>query len=79
MMGMSTRSVPILAFLLIGIGIATILHAIFRAYLDTGGLSFMVGNGFQALGRNSLWFFSLLTELVGGFFLASIGIKIIKN
>lgn len=76
---MSARLEPILAFVLIAIGIAIILHAIFRAYLYTGGLSFTVENEFEALGHDSLWFFSLLTELVGGFFLASLGIKIIKN
>ena len=76
---MKTRLEPILAFTLIAIGIVVILHAIFCAYCYTGGLSFSVETEFEALGHNSMWFFSLLTELVGGFFLASIGTKIIKK
>lgn len=33
----------------------------------------------KALGHTSLWFLTLFTELVGGFFAASIGIMLLKK
>jgi hypothetical protein len=75
-----------LAFALIMTGVIVIILAIFQAYYSERELSVFGGTlkekgltNFESLGQNLMWFFTVLTELVGGFFLASIGMKIIKK
>jgi len=74
------------AFILTIIGISVIIFAIFQAYLAGEALTVsdmaLRDDGMaelEALSHNLLWFFPLLAELVGGFFLASIGMKILKG
>jgi len=74
------------AFTLIVIGALLITFAVFQAFLCEGELSALVEGlrktgmmEFEALGRSLLWLFTMLTELVGGFFMASLGMKLIKK
>jgi hypothetical protein len=75
-----------LAFTLIIIGVIVILFSVFHAYLCEKELA-LLGETlrekgltqFEALGHNLMWILMVLAELVGGFFLASIGMKIIKK
>jgi hypothetical protein len=74
------------AFALVMIGVITIILGIFQAYYSgkeltafSGTLPDMGATNFESLGSNLMWFFAILTELVGGFFLASIGMKILKK
>jgi hypothetical protein len=75
-----------LAFVLLMMGVMVIIVAIFQAYISERELSVfgeILGErgltNFESLGRSVMWLFTVLTELVGGFFLASIGMKIIKR
>jgi len=76
----------VLALILITIGVLLIVFGVFQAFFFERELS-VSGETLQeesvpelkALGHNSLWFLTLVTELVGGFFSASIGIMIIKK
>ena len=75
-----------LAPALIIIGIIVIVFAVFQGIFYDRELSVLGETprersalGLEALGPPLMWFFTLLTELVGGFFLATIGMKIIKK
>ena len=75
-----------LAFALLMTGVIVIILAIFQAYLSERELSVLGETlaergltNFESLGHSVMWLFTVLTELVGGFFLASIGMKIIKK
>jgi len=76
----------VLALILITIGVLLIVFGVFQAFFFERELS-VSGETLReesvpelkALGHNSLWFLTLVTELVGGFFSASIGIMIIKK
>ena len=75
-----------LAPALIIIGIIVIAFAVFQGLFYDRELSVLGETsresgtlGLEALGQPLMWFFTLLTELVGGFFLATIGIKILKK
>ncbi len=76
----------VLALILITTGVSLIVFGVFQAFFFERELS-VSGETLQeesvpelkALGHNSLWFLTLVTELVGGFFSASIGIMIIKK
>jgi hypothetical protein len=76
----------ILALILTIIGILLIVFGVFQAFFFERELS-VFGEAlheesmpeFKTLGHNSLWFLTVLTELVGGFFSALIGIMIIKK
>jgi hypothetical protein len=74
------------AFILTMVGISVIIFTILQAYLAQEELTVartaMRADGVTELGvlsHNLTWFFPLLSELVGGFFLASIGMKILKG
>jgi len=76
----------VLAPILITIGVVLIVFSVFQAFFFERELS---GFGetlqeesvpeLKALGHNSLWFLTLFTELLGGFFAALIGIMILKK
>jgi hypothetical protein len=80
------RLVQEFAFILTIIGILMIIFALFQACLageelTVSGMA-LRNDGvaeLETFSHNLMWFFSLLTELVGGFFLASIGMKILKR
>ena len=75
-----------LALTLIIIGVIVIIFSVFQAFLCEKELA-LLGETlreqgltkFEALGHNLTWILTVLAELVGGFFLASIGMKIIKK
>ena len=74
------------AFALLMIGVITIIFGIFQAYSSETELPAFSETprdkgvtNFDSLGQNLMWFFTILTQLVGGFFLASIGMKILKK
>lgn len=74
------------AFVLIVVGVVVIVFAVFQGFFYDKELSVVGGTvgakgvgEFEALRHSLMWFFTLLTELVGGFFLATIGTKIIKK
>jgi hypothetical protein len=76
----------VLALILITIGVLLMVFGIFQAFFFESELSVFgeplreeSPTEYRALGQNSLWFLTLFTELVGGFFSASIGIMIIKK
>ena len=76
----------VLAPVLVIIGVIVIVFAVFQGFFYNRELSVIgeppregSGLGLEALGHPLMWFFTLLTELVGGFFLATIGMKIIKK
>ena len=76
----------VLALILIIIGVLSIVFGVFQAFFFERELS-VFGETLReesmlelrALGHNSLWFLTLLIQLVGGFFSALIGIMIIKK
>lgn len=83
---MRTRFEIAAASLLITTGTAMILYAIFQGYFHTEELTVFVESTrkkgiveLEAPGYHFAWLFTLLTELIGGFFLASIGTKMIKK
>jgi len=85
-MKLKMRFERVLALILITIGVLLIVFGVFQAFffereLSVFGETLREENTteYKALGHNSLWFLTLLTELVGGFFSASIGIMIIKK
>lgn len=85
-MKLTNQSERTLAFILVIIGVIVIISSVFHAYLCEKELALLgeVLSGkslteFEALGHNLMWILTVLAELVGGFFLASIGMKIIKK
>lgn len=85
-MKLTTQSERTLAFILVIIGVIVIIFSVFHAYLCEKELA-LLGEilrekgltEFEALSHNLMWIITVLAELVGGFFLASIGMKIIKK
>ena len=85
-MKLTTQSERTLAFTLVIIGVIVIIFSVFHAYLCEKELA-LFGEAlrekgltqFEALSHNLMWIITVLAELVGGFFLASIGMKIIKK
>ena len=74
------------ACILIAVGVAVIFLAVFQAYVYEKELSVFgetlgeVGIGkVETLGGYLMWLLTLLAQLLGGFFLASIGMKVIKK
>ncbi|UCC33420.1 MAG: hypothetical protein JSW53_06575 [Candidatus Bathyarchaeota archaeon] len=85
-MKLSIQSEKTLALVLIIIGTALILFSLFQAFLGERELSLfgetLTEKGFtnfESLGHNLMWLLTVLIEFVGGFFLASIGLKTIKQ
>jgi len=85
-MKLTTQSERTLAFTLVIIGVIVIIFSVFHAYLCEKELAHLgetlTEKGltkFEALSHNLTWILTVLAELVGGFFLASIGMKIIKK
>ena len=84
---MKMRFERVLALIMIAIGVLLIVFGVFQAFLFERELSVFgetlrekeSPTEYKALGHNSLWFLTLFTALVGGFFSASIGIMIIKK
>jgi len=85
-MKLTTQSERTLAFILVIIGVIVIISSVFQAFLCEKELA-LFGEAlreeglteFEALSHNLMWIITVLAELVGGFFLASIGMKIIKK
>ncbi|MDH5461898.1 MAG: hypothetical protein OEZ29_07830 [Candidatus Bathyarchaeota archaeon] len=85
-MKLTTQSERTLAFILVIIGVIAIIFSVFHAFLCEKELA-LFGETlrekglteFEALSHNLMWIITVLAELVGGFFLASIGMKIIKK
>jgi hypothetical protein len=76
----------VLALILITIGVSLIVFGVFQAFFFESELPVFgeplreeSPTEYKALGQNSLWFLTLVTELVGGFFSASIGLMIIRK
>jgi len=85
-MKLTIQSERTLAFILVIIGVIVIIFSVFQVFLCETELA-LFGEAlrekgltkFEALGHNLTWILTVLAELVGGFFLASIGMKIIKK
>lgn len=72
----------VFAFVLIFIGVIVILHGVYRALVDVDQFSSLIGTEItqvEAYVQTLTWFFGLLIEILGGFFLALIGTRIIKK
>jgi len=72
----------VFSFIFILIGIVVIFVAIFQAFLGIEHISELMRielTDTEALIEVFGWFFSLLIEILGGFFLASIGVKVFKK
>jgi len=72
----------VFSFIFILMGIIVIFVAIFQAFLGIEHISELMGielTDTEALIEVFGWFFSLLIEILGGYFLASIGLKIFKK
>jgi hypothetical protein len=85
-MKLTIQSERALAFILVIIGVIVIIFSVFQAFLCEKELA-LFGEAlrekglteFEALSHNLMWIITVLAELVGGFFLASIGMKTIKK
>lgn len=62
------------AFILMVIGVIVILHGIYRALVDLEDIS-----NVKTYVETFTWFVSLAIEIVGGFFLALIGTRVLKK
>jgi hypothetical protein len=72
----------IFASILIIIGVIPILHSIFQAVIGIGAIMDLIGTEItelQAFIETLGWFFALLIEALGGFFLSFLGVKIAKK
>jgi hypothetical protein len=82
--GMELKVEPkhIFGAILVTIGIVVILISVFQAFFGSENILSLMGtelNETEAFVKVFAWFFSLLIECVGGYFVASIGMKIIKK
>ena len=68
--------------ILIIIGVMVILHSVFVAVIGIEGILNLIGTELtetEAMIEVFGWFFGLLIEALGGFFVAFIGTKVIKK
>jgi hypothetical protein len=84
MNGMELKVEPrhIFGAILLIIGVVVILISVFQAFFGSENILSLMGtvyNETEAFVKVFAWFFSLLIECIGGYFIASIGMKIIKK
>ncbi|UCE43984.1 MAG: hypothetical protein JSV57_00330 [Candidatus Bathyarchaeota archaeon] len=85
-MKLSIQSEKALSLVLIIIGTALIIFSLFQAFLGERELSLFGETlretgftNFESLSHNLMWLLTVMIVFVGGFFLASIGMKTIKQ
>ena len=72
----------VFGFIFILLGVVVILIAVFQAFLGVDPILSLIGTELtdtQAFVEIFGWFFMLLIEVLGGYFLASIGVKVYKK
>jgi len=76
----------IIGIILVCIGVVIILYGVFQAYIHASQLEALWEGGpgtsdiqMQKWVESFYWFFTMVIELLAGFFLASIGTKIAKK
>lgn len=76
------RPKTVFSFAIIIIGVILILHAVYIASLGIEDISILIETEditeFEAFTETLGWFFGLLIEILGGFFLGIIGTRIKK-
>jgi len=72
----------VFGFIFILLGVVVILFALFQAFLGVGHITDVIGSEileYEAMVEVFGWFFMLLIEVLAGYFLASIGVKVYKK
>ena len=72
----------VFGFIFILMGVVVILFALFQAFLGVGHITDVIGSEileYEAMVEVFGWFFMLLIEVLAGYFLASIGVKVYKK
>ena len=72
----------VFGFIFILMGVVVVLIALFQAFLGVGYITDVIGSEileYEAMVKVFGWFFMLLIEVLAGYFLASIGVKVYKK
>ena len=72
----------VFGFIFILMGVVVIFIALFQAFLGVGHITELIGKElleYEAMVKVFGWFFMLLIEVLAGYFLASIGVKVYKK
>ena len=84
-MELKIRLRTIIGIILISIGVIIILYGVFQAYIHASQIEALWEGGpgpdiqMQKWVESFYWFFTMVIELLAGFFIASIGTKITKK
>ena len=72
----------VFGFIFILLGVVVVFIALFQAFLGVGHITDVIGSEileYEAMVKVFAWFFMLLIEVLAGYFLASIGVKVYKK
>ena len=72
----------VFGFIFILMGVVVVLIALFQAFLGVGHITGLIRKElleYEAMVKVFGWFFMLLIEVLAGYFLASIGVKVYKK